>query len=110
MRCRAGTTYHRSVMAWLRCFSPRSRSGLFSRHRLHVDSEGHISNVRLLKSNDPTLEKYWTSVLARLTIQPAKRLGVPVAVEITFDVGFDGYGSEEAPIGLQDSAAPAPAP
>jgi TonB family protein len=53
-----------------------------------IHSDGHVSDVRILRGVDDRLDRYATEALQQWKFQPAMKNGAPVAVEATFQIPF----------------------
>ena len=53
-----------------------------------IHSDGHVSDVRILRGVDDRLDRYATEALEQWKFQPATKNGAPVAVEATFQIPF----------------------
>ena len=53
-----------------------------------IHSDGHVSDVRVLRGADERLDRYAAEALAQWQFQPAMKNGSPVAVEATFQIPF----------------------
>jgi TonB family protein len=53
-----------------------------------IHSDGHVSDVRVLRGVDERLDRYATEAITQWKFQPAMKNGSPVAVEATFQIPF----------------------
>jgi TonB family protein len=53
-----------------------------------IHSDGHVSDVRILRGVDDRLDRYASEALQQWKFQPAMKNGSPVAVEATFQIPF----------------------
>jgi TonB family protein len=53
-----------------------------------IHSDGHVSDVRVLRGADERLDRYASEALEQWKFQPATKNGSPVAVEATFQIPF----------------------
>lgn len=53
-----------------------------------IHSDGHVSDVRILRGVDDRLDRYATEAVEQWKFQPAMKNGSPVAVEATFQIPF----------------------
>jgi TonB family protein len=53
-----------------------------------IHSDGHVSDIRVLRGADDRLDRYAANALEQWKFQPAMKNGSPVAVEATFQIPF----------------------
>ena len=53
-----------------------------------IHSDGHVSDVRVLRGVDDRLDRYAAEAITQWKFQPAMKNGSPVAVEATFQIPF----------------------
>jgi TonB family protein len=53
-----------------------------------IHSDGHVSDIRVLRGADDRLDRYAANALEQWKFQPAMKNGSPVPVEATFQIPF----------------------
>lgn len=56
--------------------------------RIVITTDGAPTNIRVTKSLDPGLDKEAVKAVSRWRFEPARKDGVPVAVEANIEVNF----------------------